>query len=165
MEDVVIKRKQKQLLKGVLTLVLLGAAALGLIDLPDDQVRSEAKTGAARTSLEQDDGDALLQRAFDERANDLQVRGVGKVVKVLADDNKGSRHQRFILALASGQRLLVAHNIDLAPRINRLKKGDAVVFYGEYEWNERGGVIHWTHHDPGGRHIDGYLEHKGKRYE
>lgn len=151
----------QKMLKGAVTLVLLIAAALGLIELPD---RSKAASGSAAQELSSD-SDAMLARAFEQRRNDLQIKGKGRVVKVLADDNKGSRHQRFILELASGQRLLVAHNIDLANRVAGLRQGDTVIFYGEYEWNERGGVIHWTHHDPGGRHVDGYLEHKGNRYQ
>ncbi|MGI9271222.1 MAG: DUF3465 domain-containing protein [Woeseiaceae bacterium] len=94
-----------------------------------------------------------------------QVQGVGMVLRVLSDDNEGSRHQRFILELSSGRTVLVAHNIDLAPRISSLSTGDSVGFYGEFEPNERGGVIHWTHHDPQGRHVGGWLEHKGVRYE
>jgi hypothetical protein len=94
-----------------------------------------------------------------------QVMATGRVVRVLSDDNEGSRHQRFILELGSGQTLLVAHNIDLAPRIPMLDTGDTVRFFGEYEENSRGGVIHWTHHDPRGRHPDGWLEHRGKRYQ
>jgi hypothetical protein len=39
-----------------------------------------------------------------------------------------------------------------------------VAFRGEYEWNPEGGIIHWTHHDPGGRHAGGWLKHKGKTY-
>ena len=111
------------------------------------------------------DGDNLLQQAFDNRQSDLQVRGEGVVVKVLPDDLKGSQHQRFLLRLGSGQTLLFAHNIDLAPRIPRLNEGDSVAFYGEYEWNARGGVIHWTHHDPGGRHAGGWLRHDGTTYD
>ena len=94
-----------------------------------------------------------------------QVKGSGTVVRILADDNDGSRHQRFILEVSTGQTLLVAHNIDLAPRISSLSTGDIVEFYGEYEPNPQGGVIHWTHHDPQGRHVAGWLQHRGQRYQ
>ena len=106
-----------------------------------------------------------LSDAFQKRLSDIQVEGQGVVVKVLPDDRRGSRHQRFILELDSGQTLLVAHNIDLAARISSLTKGDRVSFFGEYEWNAQGGVLHWTHHDPKGRHVNGWLEHKGLRYQ
>ena len=94
-----------------------------------------------------------------------QVRGTATVSRILSDDNEGSRHQRFVVRLSSGRTLLIAHNIDLAPRVSSLRVGDTVSFYGEYEWNDRGGVIHWTHHDPRGSHVGGWIEHKGRRYE
>lgn len=103
--------------------------------------------------------------AYQNRLSDVQVNGSGEVARILSDDNKGSRHQRFILRLSSGQSVLIAHNIDLSPRIATLKKGDVVHFFGEYEWNSKGGVVHWTHHDPGGRHVGGWLKHAGKKYE
>ncbi|ASI92385.1 DUF3465 domain-containing protein [Vibrio mediterranei] len=109
--------------------------------------------------------DVQLRRAYENQQSDLQVKGEGTVSRVLSDDNKGSRHQRFILRLDSRQTLLVAHNIDLAPRIPDLKVGDRVKFYGEYEWNNKGGVIHWTHHDPRNRHEHGWLKHQGKVYQ
>ncbi len=106
-----------------------------------------------------------LARAFRERLDDVPVRGEGEVVKVLADDHDGSRHQRFLLRLASGQTLLIAHNIDLAPRLPGLAAGDRVGFHGEYVWNHQGGLVHWTHHDPAGRHQGGWLEYQGRRYQ
>lgn len=50
---------------------------------------------------------------------------------VLGDDNNGSRQQKFILQLQNGLTVLVAHNIDLNPRIDGLQKGDTVGFYEE----------------------------------
>lgn len=94
-----------------------------------------------------------------------QAKGSGTVVRVLSDDNDGSRHQRLILRLADGRTLLIAHNIDLAPRIPGIRKGDTVEFYGEFRSNPEGGVIHWTHHDPQGRHPGGWLRHKGRTYQ
>lgn len=112
-----------------------------------------------------DNSDAVIARAFEQRLESYQVQGSGTVERTLSDDNDGSRHQRFVLRLASGHTLMVAHNIDLAPRIPSLRSGDTVRFFGEYEWNPRGGVIHWTHHDPRGRHVAGWLEHNGRRYQ
>ena len=117
-------------------------------------------------SLEAHDGsDAILENAFAQRISRLQVAGQGTVLKVLRDDGNGSRHQRFIVRLDSGRTVLVAHNIDLAPRIETLRAGDTVAFYGEYEWNPKGGVIHWTHRDPHGRHPAGWIKHDGQTYQ
>jgi hypothetical protein len=110
-------------------------------------------------------GDDRIGRAFANRSSDIQVEGEGTVIRLLPDDLNGSRHQRFIVQLASGQTLLVSHNIDLAPRIAGLGVGDSVRFSGEYEWNEKGGVIHWTHHDPQGRHVTGWVMHNGRTYK
>ena len=110
-------------------------------------------------------GDDMFASAFRNHTSGIQVSGKGITTKILADDNDGSRHQRFILKLPSGQTLLVAHNIDLAPRISSLREGDSVEFNGVYEWNSKGGIIHWTHHDPAGRHEAGWLKHDGKSYQ
>jgi hypothetical protein len=110
-------------------------------------------------------GDDILSSAFAKRRSNLQVQGSGRVKKILADDNDGSRHQRFIIELKSGQTVLIAHNIDLAERIELLEKGDQIEFHGEYEWNPRGGVVHWTHRDPSGRHLSGWIKHNGRTYQ
>jgi hypothetical protein len=109
--------------------------------------------------------DSPTGRAFKTRTSNVQVEGEGVVTRILADDLDGSRHQRFIVRLASGQTLLIAHNIDIAPRVARLQEGDSVRFNGEYVWNPEGGVIHWTHHDPEGRHAAGWLKHRGRTYQ
>ncbi|MCC7299842.1 MAG: DUF3465 domain-containing protein [Verrucomicrobia bacterium] len=109
--------------------------------------------------------DAVVASAFANHKSNIQVQGCGQVIKVLSDDNNGSRHQRFIIKLASGQTLLIAHNIDLAKRVASIKTGDTIEFSGEYEWNPQGGVIHWTHSDPQGRHTAGWIKHNGQTYQ
>ena len=106
-----------------------------------------------------------VARAFQHHQSNVQVEGEGTVSRILPDDNAGSPHQRFIVQLGSGQTILIEHNIDLAPRIDDIKVGDGVSFSGEYVWNEKGGLIHWTHHDPAGRHPAGWLKHDGRVYQ
>ena len=86
----------------------------------------------------------ILEHAFKNQISNIQVEGQGIVIKMLSDDLEGSQHQRFIIKLSSGQTLLIAHNIDIAQRIHSLKQGDLITFYGEYEWNAQGGIIHWS---------------------
>jgi|SRR5690554_620644 len=107
--------------------------------------------------------DALYQ-AWQQQRSAVQVHGRGVVTRVLPDDTKGSQHQRFILQISPQQTLLIAHNIDLAPRLPNLQRGDSVEFYGQYEWNPQGGVVHWTHKDPRGRHAHGWLRYDDQQY-
>lgn len=106
-----------------------------------------------------------VQTLYAEHASHVQVEDAGKVFKVLADDNQGARHQRFLVKVASGQTLLFAHNIDLAGRVENIKVGDNIEFRGEYIWNKKGGIVHWTHHDPQGHHYDGWIKHSGSTYQ
>jgi len=106
-----------------------------------------------------------IEAAFRNHSDRMPVVETGTVSRILSDDNEGSRHQRFIVKLASGHTVLIAHNIDIAPRIGSLREGDQVTFSGLYEWNDKGGVVHWTHHDPSGRYGGGYLQHNGSHYQ
>lgn len=138
--------------------LLAAVAPVLLVALAGCGAAGSGTTGVAR-------GDAALARAFDAHSSGIEVEGWGTVVRVLADDDDGARHQRFILRLDSGQTLLVAHNIDIAPRIEGLAAGDVVAFRGVYEWNAEGGTVHWTHRDPGGTHAPGWLRRDGRVYE
>jgi hypothetical protein len=110
------------------------------------------------------DGDAqAVVEAYRARRSRVSVEGQGRVVRLLPDDDEGARHQRFILELAGGHTLLVVHNIDVASRLP-VREEDDVAFRGEYVWNERGGLLHWTHRDPAGRRPGGWLRHEGKIY-
>lgn len=105
-----------------------------------------------------------IRRLIDDEISGEMVTVEAEIVKLLPDDDEGSRHQRLLLALESGGTLLVSHNIDLAPRVPA-EEGDMITVRGQYEWNDRGGVLHWTHHDPKQWREGGWIELDGERYE
>nr|MDJ0793073.1 DUF3465 domain-containing protein [Woeseiaceae bacterium] len=91
------------------------------------------------------------------------IEVTGFVRRLLHDDNDGSRHQRFIIDIGDGWTLLIAHNLDLAKRVP-LGMGDRAQVRGMYEWNELGGLVHWTHHDPQGIEDGGWVRYRRKVY-
>jgi len=104
-----------------------------------------------------------VHAAFAAHRSGVWLETQGTVQRILPDDNEGSRHQRFILDVGNGRTVMVAHNIDLADRVP-VGVGDTLVLRGRYEWNERGGVIHWTHHDPQGRNDGGWIRKSATLY-
>jgi hypothetical protein len=109
-----------------------------------------------------DDIGRIAIAARDHQSN-IQVEVEAIVMRLLPDDNSGARHQKLIVELENGHTLLVSHNLDLANRVP-VGVSDTIRIRGEYEWNDRGGVIHWTHHDPQGRLEGGWIELEGRKY-
>ncbi len=152
-----MNRRKRSTGKGTLAAAVIVAIGWGLQQLGIVDLSSGSSSSAAP-------GNATILKAFADRRSDVMVEGSGAVISVLPDDLEGSKHQRFILELQDGATVLIAHNIDLAPRVP-LTLGDRIEFKGEYEWNDKGGVVHWTHHDPAGRHEGGWLRRGGQTYE
>jgi len=138
---------------------------------PESTEPTAAQTSTAAAPASSNDSASGIElvseadSAFREHRSNVVLTVQGTVAKVLADDRDGSPHQRFIVRLPSGLTVLVAHNIDLAPRVEGLAAGEPIELHGEYEWNEKGGVIHWTHHDPQGTHEGGWIDYDGRRHE
>lgn len=104
-----------------------------------------------------------MKRTYGVSDTGTWIEGTGVVRRLLPDDNDGTRHQRVVLDLRNGQTILLAHNLGLAERIP-LGLGDRVQFRGVYEWNELGGLLHWTHRDPLGIQEGGFVLYRRKRY-
>jgi len=141
--------------------ILLAVAYIGFLQ----NGRSPASSSPSSATAPASGSDAALAAAFANHQRNILVRDTAVVTKLLPDDTEGLRHQRFIIRLASGQSLLIAHNIDRANRIGSLRVGDTIEFSGEYEWNSQGGVVHWTHHDSSGRHPPGWIKLNGQLYQ
>ena len=85
--------------------------------------------------------------------------------RLLSDEpGPDGAHERFIIRLDGGtQTVLIEHNISIAPRVP-VSIGTQLTVHGEYIWNDQGGLIHFTHHDPQHTHEDGYIVVGGTRY-
>jgi hypothetical protein len=147
-------KKKPLLLIAIVILLIFFNDKFESIDVFNEQ-------GSPTTSLSSQE----LISAYNNKQNDKIISASGIIIKLLADDNDGSRHQKFIVRISPALTVLVAHNIDLAPRVDSLVKGEPIAFKGEYEWNKKGGVIHWTHHDPRDSHPAGWLKYRGKLYQ
>ena len=105
-----------------------------------------------------------MQANFTKQHSGEWVEGAGLITRLLSDDNEDDRHQRFVLDLRNGQTVLVAHNLDIGQRVP-VGMGDRIRFRGLYEWNEEGGLIHWTHRDLHTSEDAGYISWHGKIYQ
>jgi hypothetical protein len=75
-----------------------------------------------------------------------------------------AEHESFDVRSADGIALRVVDNVVLAPPV-AVCPGDRITVQGELVPGARGGpIVHWTHHDPSGRHADGFIDWNGRRY-
>lgn len=105
-----------------------------------------------------------IATAFANEDTGMMVEFEARVQRLLPDDRQGDHHQRFLVELNNGHTLVVSHNLSEADRVP-LTPYDQVRVRGEYDWNPHGGVVYWTHRDPGIGLKHGWIEHKGVRYQ
>jgi hypothetical protein len=122
---------------------------------------------AAGCATTQSPNDAAICSAYSAGRSHVEVVADGSITRVLGvAPGRVSPHEGFLMRLASGCNLAVRveANTDFTGSIP-LAEGQRVVVKGEYEYYPRGGVVHWTHRDPRGRHEGGYVEAGGKLYD
>ncbi len=94
-------------------------------------------------------------------ASAVEVTASGSVARLLGDyTSRTGTHEGFLLR-SNALTIRIEDNTTITGEIP-LSKGEAVSLQGQYECND--GVIHWTHHDPRGRHSGGFIEAGGKIY-
>lgn len=134
---------------------------------PDDQGRGYDRIKLPESIPGGTAGNALdYSQALDAQSRQAQsvpITITARVFRLLPDDRRGSPHERFLIKLPNESTILIAHNINLAPYVP-LGVGDLVTISGEFIWNAKGGVIHYTHRPTNVRHKGGYIDFNGKRY-
>jgi hypothetical protein len=106
-----------------------------------------------------------INTAYANHDSGIEITVKGNITEILSDDTLGDKHQRFIIQMSNSQTIVITHNIDIAPRVAGITVGSLVYAHGEYIWNNQGGIIHWTHHDPAGVHENGWIVFGDKKYQ
>lgn len=152
----------------LLIIALSACSASQQLDSPQNTALAQppaiyGQAPASRLSQEGLDQNQILQVQA-SGSSKVEVLFAAKVLKLLPDDTRGLPHQRFLLILNNGTTVLVAHDTKYAPKVP-IRAGDTVVIQGEYIWNKKGGLVHWTHHSDTPRHQSGYIDFNGMRYQ
>lgn len=110
---------------------------------------------------------ALVCSTYAGQGSGQEVLAQGNVAAILGTrEGPSGEHEGFLLQLTGDCDLVVRveTNVDLTGPVP-LRAGEAAIVKGQYEYTVMGGVIHWTHHDPAGRHVAGYVQAGGKVYQ
>ncbi len=97
----------------------------------------------------------------------MEVRYTGTVLTqptYFSSRHSHRTHEQFDVRADDGSTFRVIDNVSIAPRVPA-HPGDRVSVQGELI-HARGkqAMVHWTHHDPGRRHVDGFVELNGRLY-
>lgn len=125
---------------------------------------------AACSAAKQDDATAsnsVVCAASQNEQSHVEVDAAGTVARILGvQSGRSSAHEGFLLRVACAAPVVIRVEANTSfTGTFALRTGQAVRVRGEYETDPRGGVIHWTHRDPRGRHPDGFIEVNGTRYQ
>ena len=140
---------------------MISRAALAVVAL--------ALAACSSTASDQPDNLAALTAIQTHRSGqEVTIEGTVAQAPRFARGPTG-RHEDFIVEVSSGtgeqQLIQIAHNIDIAPEVP-VEEGTDVIVHGELDIDRAGPVIHWTHHDPSGRHQPGFIKIKnGPTYD
>ena len=96
----------------------------------------------------------------------MEVRYTGTVTTppIFFSSHRSHRtHEQFDVRSDDGSRFRVIDNVSIAPRVP-VRPGDRVTVQGELVRNRGLPIVHWTHHDPGRRHVDGFVALDGRVY-
>ncbi len=99
----------------------------------------------------------------------VEVTAVGAVARILGErEGRSGEHLGFLLHLTGsegrGLTVRVEDNLALTGPI-AIREGELATVRGEYIYDAGGGLIHYTHRDPRGRHEAGYVQAAGRLYQ
>lgn len=115
--------------------------------------------------------DSLLEGAdhieflYKNQRGGAKVSSVGRIAKVLENQQSPYAAQIILVRLGSGRKLLIKHNIEQASPLPNLMVGEMLIFSGTYRWNSKGGMVLSTHKLPEQPKQSGWLKYQDVTYQ
>ncbi len=115
--------------------------------------------------------DSLLEGAehieflYKQQRGGVVVSSVGRIAKVLKNQQSPYAAQVILLRLSSGRKLLIKHNIEKAQPIPQPVAGEMLSFAGTYSWNSKGGMILSTYQQTDKPQLSGWLMYQDITYQ
>jgi Protein of unknown function (DUF3465) len=146
----------------ILAASLAGLSNCSLAQREPEMRQTTSPGAAAQGDNVQDDNEVIAAQS--NHLIKVEVTVTAPIKKMLPEDDVGLPHEKFLILLSNGSTVLIAHDIKYAPVVP-VHAGDMVRIHGEYIWNAKGGLIHWTHHSDTPRHEGGWIDFGGQRYQ
>lgn len=145
------------------------SSTAGLLPTALGSIALAVSTGCAPAHSQGDAHNAAVYDAWRAARSHVEVTAEGTIARVLGTRaGPSGAHEGFLLHLAGaggrGLTVRVEDNVALTGAIP-LAEGEHVEVRGEYIFDARGGIVHYTHRDPRGRHAAGYVLAGGKLYQ
>jgi hypothetical protein len=107
--------------------------------------------------------DELIVSAWQQEKSNFHVQFEARVILKLPDEDNYGNAQKFLVVLENGHRLLISHDLEISTRVP-IVVNSLIRVKGEYDWNETGGMVHWTHRDINNERDGGWIELNNHRY-
>jgi len=115
--------------------------------------------------------DSLLEGAehieflYKQQRGGVLVTSVGRIAKVLENQQSPYAAQVILIRLSSGRKLLIKHNIEKAQPVPEPAVGEMLSFAGTYSWNSKGGMILSTYQHANKPQRSGWLKYQDVTYQ
>lgn len=136
----------------------------GCLDDTNEQLNNLYKDGDSHADslLE---GTEHIEFLYQQQRGGTRVSSIGRITKLLKDQQSPYVAQMILIRLSSGRKLLIKHNIEKAQPLTHLAVGEMISFSGTYNWNNKGGMITSTYKQSDKPLRSGWLNYQGDTFE
>jgi hypothetical protein len=106
-----------------------------------------------------------IEFLYKQQRGGTRVTSIGRITKLLDDQQSPYQAQVILIRLSSGRKLLIKHNIEKALPLRSLAVGEMISFSGTYNWNSKGGMVTSTYKQSDKPERSGWLKYQDVTFQ